>query len=134
MDCTAGLVRKLFSDSEVGKQISCARTKTEAIINNVISPYILDAVVEKLRSDTVLYFSVSTDASNHDAQKMFPIIVQYYDYCEGGLNTKIIQIDALPNETSETITEYIISTLQKHGIEKKLISFPLTMPTLISVA
>lgn len=62
MDCTAELVRKLFSGSEVGKQISYARTKTEAIINNVIFPHILDIVLDKLRSDTILYFGVFTES------------------------------------------------------------------------
>lgn len=123
MDCTGGLLRKLFSDSQVGKTITCARTKTEAIVNNVISPHVMEGLVETLKSDSVLYFGVSTDASNHGAQKMFPIVIQYFDYRDGGIKTKILELDVLPNETAETITQYIVNTLRKHGIEQKLVSF-----------
>ncbi|CAG5001982.1 unnamed protein product [Parnassius apollo] len=115
MDCT-GLLRKLFSDSEVGKTITCARSKTEVFVNNVISPHVMEGLVETLKSDSVLYFGLSTDASNHGAQKMFPIVIQYFDY-------RILELDVLPNETAETITQYIVNTLKKHGIEQKLVSF-----------
>ena len=38
-DCTATLLSNIFPDSELAKIYSCARTKTEAIVNNVLAPY-----------------------------------------------------------------------------------------------
>ena len=39
MDCTSGLLRKIFPDSVTAQKISSAGTKTEAIVNAVIAPH-----------------------------------------------------------------------------------------------
>lgn len=83
----------------------------------------MEGLMETLKSYSVLYFGLSTDASNHGAQKMFPIVIQYFDYRDGGIKTKILELDVLANETAETITQYIVNTLRKHGIEQKIVSF-----------
>lgn len=83
----------------------------------------MDSLVETLKSDLVLYFGPSPDVSNHGAQKMFPIVIQYFDYRDGDWQkTKIVELDVLSNETAETITQYIVNTLEKH-FRKHKISF-----------
>ncbi|KAH9629293.1 hypothetical protein HF086_008375 [Spodoptera exigua] len=42
MDCTSQLVKAIFADSNTAKSISCARTKTEAIVTGVISPWVIE--------------------------------------------------------------------------------------------
>ena len=37
-DCTSTLMAKIFPDSSTAKKFSCARTKIEAIVNNVLAP------------------------------------------------------------------------------------------------
>ena len=37
-DCTSTLMAKIFPDSSTSKKFSCARTKIEAIVNNVLAP------------------------------------------------------------------------------------------------
>ena len=64
MDCT-GLMRKLFADSQIANSITCARTKTEAIINNVIGPHTVAEVVKSLNDISCI--GIATDASNHGA-------------------------------------------------------------------
>lgn len=41
-DCTHSLNSKLFKDSKVVSKIALARTKTEAIINNVLAPHTIE--------------------------------------------------------------------------------------------
>lgn len=121
MDCTPKLNGAIFFDSEVAKKISIARTKTECIINNVIAPHALDITVECLNG--ISCFGVSTDASNHGCVKLFPIVIQYFDYKLGGIKTKVVELKSTPNETSETIAGYITETLQNLGIANKCIAF-----------
>ena len=35
MDCISKLNSRLFPDSDISKEVSCARTKAEAIVNGV---------------------------------------------------------------------------------------------------
>jgi len=71
MDCTSKLLRETFNDSEIAKRISSARTKTEAI-NSVLDPH----AVQEVRSlQDIPFCGVSTDASNHGAVKIFPILI-----------------------------------------------------------
>ncbi|KAJ8019187.1 hypothetical protein HOLleu_42396 [Holothuria leucospilota] len=69
MDCTPGLTRQICSDSEIARKMSCARTKTEAIVNNVIAPHGVEIVKEAMKN--ISHCFVSTDASNHGSVKMF---------------------------------------------------------------
>uniref|UniRef100_A0A8C4S9U8 HAT C-terminal dimerisation domain-containing protein n=1 Tax=Erpetoichthys calabaricus TaxID=27687 RepID=A0A8C4S9U8_ERPCA len=118
MDCTAGLMHKLFADSDTAKNISCGRTKSEAIINCIIGPHSVTKLVQTLND--IRYFGVATDASNHGAEKLFPVIVQYFDWKSGGTKTGL---DSMPNETSETISKYLVDTLKKYHLSSKCIAF-----------
>lgn len=121
MDCTPKLNEAIYFDSDVAKKISSARTKTHSIINNVIAPHALNVTMEAVSG--ISCFGVSTDASNHGNIKMFPIVIQYFDYKLGGLKTKVIELKSTPNETSETVAQYITETLQHLGIANKCVSF-----------
>jgi len=59
--------------TEVAKRISSARTKTEAIVNSVLAPHAVREVIKSLQD--ILFCGVSTDASNHGAVKIFPILI-----------------------------------------------------------
>lgn len=120
MDCTSSLLRQLFSDSEVARNLACARTKTEAIINNVIAPYTIEILLEKLKD--VVYLGLSTDASNHNADKIFPVIIQFFDW-KFGTDCKLLELAALPNENSQTISKYLLETLAKYSLKEKCVSF-----------
>ena len=53
-----------------------AKTKTEAIKTNVISPFCLETIKDQI--DKVSYVGVLTDA-NHNNTKLFPIMLQFFD-------------------------------------------------------
>ncbi|KAL7381146.1 hypothetical protein ABVT39_001152 [Epinephelus coioides] len=86
MDCTSVLLKTAFPDSATTKKFSSARTKTEAIVNGVIAPHSVEVAHEALKE--IQYCGVSTNGSNHGAVKTFPIIIQYFDWKKGGVQTK----------------------------------------------
>ncbi|KAI6648573.1 hypothetical protein LOD99_8053 [Oopsacas minuta] len=71
MDCTSQLIRKLF-----GSEFNCARTKVDAIVNNVLAPYSISLCSADLK--VANYISLYTDKSNHDEIKCLPILVRYF--------------------------------------------------------
>jgi hypothetical protein len=75
------VLRETFNDSEVAKRISSARTKTEAIANSVLAPHAVQELIKSLHG--IPFCGVSTDASNHGAVNIFPILIQYFDYENG---------------------------------------------------
>lgn len=111
MDCTAPLLRTLFVDSEIAKQLSCARTKTEAIINGVLAPRAIYDVKKAL--EKIPFMSLSTDASNHGHHKLFPLVIQYFDFENGGIQVKLMDLQETNNEKAETIINLIESVLEK---------------------
>lgn len=117
-DCTTKLFSKLFNDSEIALNISSARTKTEAIVNNVLAPYSLNSIIEKIENKKVPYIGVCTDGSNHGALKIFPVLIQYFDK-EHGIQVRMLDLKSLNNEKSETICNLIITTLQKYNLNDK---------------
>ncbi|KAL0830150.1 hypothetical protein ABMA28_003607 [Loxostege sticticalis] len=121
MECTASLTRKMFADSETAKNLKCGKTKTEAIVNQVVAPHTVTTIIETLRNISCL--SVATDASNHGADKLFPILIQYFNWTGNGIETKILDLQTLPNETSLSIANLIYETLSTHQLTTKCVAF-----------
>ena len=122
-DCTSPLMRKLFPDSNISKKYSCARTKVEAIVNNVLSPMSVKYVLNDIQEHDIMYLGVATDSSNHQSTKLFPIVVQYFDWKHGGLQSKLLEVKSTTNETSLTIANKVKETLTKMGLFEKCVSF-----------
>ena len=120
-DCSVKLQKKKIPDSKIAEKVSCGRTKCEAIMNNVIGPHSQKLVIAAVNS--ARYFSISTDASNHGHQKIFPVIVQYFSVSEGGLQIKLLDLDELVNEKSESISNYLSHVIQSLNITSKCVAF-----------
>jgi hypothetical protein len=82
-DCTSKLLKKLYDP-----KFSSARTKTEAIIINVISPFISDNVLHSL--ENINYVTVTMDSSNRSEVKLVPIVVCCKIFQSGGGNFLVI--------------------------------------------
>lgn len=80
-DCTTSLLKNLFHDSDIAKNISSAKTKTKAIVSNVIAPYCMKNLLIKL--ENIPFLSLSTDASNHGHEKLFPVVIQFFSMDKG---------------------------------------------------
>lgn len=120
MDCTSSLLPKLVEDSEIAKKLQCARTKTEAIVNKVLAPHSLECVLKSVENSPFL--GIATDASNHGSVKLFPVMIQYFDW-KIGVVSKIIDLCSCENETAKTIADVLLSVLKSHGLSDKCVSF-----------
>ena len=58
------LFRKMFPDSDIARKYGCASTKTAAIINYAIAPFLHDSLVEYLQQNP---FSLAIDGSSDTA-------------------------------------------------------------------
>lgn len=114
-DCTSKIIQRIFEP-----KYSCARTKTEAIVCNVLSPL----AMEELRNDLdqVHFLSVYSDASNRKEIKLFPIVVRYF-LGRKGVQVKLLELKNQPGETSDIICDYILDTLRANNLLQKFLSF-----------
>lgn len=112
-DCTAKLIKKFFEPKYSG-----ARTKTEAIIVNVISPYIFNELLKDLRD--VNFVTLTIDSSNRKEIKLTPICVRYFNQNEG-IKVKLLYFDQLPGETSDILVEHLLKCIKKYSIDSKVV-------------
>ncbi|CAH1163556.1 unnamed protein product [Phaedon cochleariae] len=119
-DCSVKLIKKIIPDSSMAKKISCARTKSEAIIVGVIAPYSLNMAVQDAKKSNVI--GIATDASNHGSLKVFPVLIQFFDK-RMGLSLRLIEVGNLENEKSDTIANYLTNILQKNDLKDNCIAF-----------
>ena len=123
MDCTSVLLKKIFPDSNVAKKFSSGSTKTEKVVTSILAQYSIDAVLKSFEENDIAYFGVATDGSNHNELKLFPIIIQFFDWRKGGLQSKLIEFTNKANETADTIATYIKDALEKRMLLKKCEAF-----------
>ncbi|KAL4090122.1 hypothetical protein QTP88_025021 [Uroleucon formosanum] len=114
-DCASKLIQSCFDS-----KFRCARTKTEAIIKNVFAPKAISDLKKHLTTAT--WVSISTDASNHGSQKVFPILVRYFLQYEG-VQVKILEFKELFGENSDIIVFYVADVLREHNILSKIVAF-----------
>jgi hypothetical protein len=72
-DCTSKLIKDMFNP-----KYASGRTKTEAIVTNVLFPFVSQELTECLA--TAKCTSVFIDSSNHKEIKIIPILVKYFSY------------------------------------------------------
>ena len=120
MDCTSVLLKKILPDSNVAKNFSGGRTKTEKVVTSVLEQYSIDAVLKSFEESDITYFSVATDGSKHNELKLFPIITQYFDWRQSGLQSKLMEFTNKANETADTIATYVKNTLEKKNAFEKM--------------
>lgn len=114
-DCTSQLIKKLFEP-----KFAAARTKTEAIIVRVISPYISDELLRDLKN--VNYITVFIDSSNKKDVKLTPVVVRYFTL-NNGVNIKLLNFEEVPGETSEILLDHILKGINKWplNLESKIV-------------
>ena len=54
---------------------------------------------------------------------LFPIVIQYFDWQKGGLQSKLIEVKSTTNECAVTIATEIKNTLREKGLFEKCVSF-----------
>lgn len=109
------LFKKLYDP-----KFSSARTKTEAIIVNVISPFIFDNVLNSL--ENINYVTVSKGSSNKSEVKLVPIVVRYFSL-EEGIQVKLLHFDEVLGETAQILTEYLLKCVKKYKLEDKFVCY-----------
>lgn len=101
-------------------EFSCSAKKLKSIVTGVFAPYSKDIVFQELKN--VNFISVFTDASNHGANKIFPIVVRYFDPL-AGVKINVLDISSEPGETSQVIFELIQKATKEYNVEKKIVAF-----------
>lgn len=81
LDCTTKLNALMYADSKVATKQTTARTKATAIVKNILAPYSVQQCVKDLNEAS--FFGIATDASNHNAEKMFPLVIQFFNEKDG---------------------------------------------------
>ena len=99
------------------------RTKTEKVVTSVLAQYPIDAVLKSFEENDIAYFRVATDGSNYNELKLFPTIIQYFDWRKGSLQSKSIEFTNKANETVDTIATYVKDTLENRMLLKKCVAF-----------
>ncbi|KAL4706503.1 hypothetical protein ACJJTC_015701 [Scirpophaga incertulas] len=83
---------------------------------DVLGPASTHEAVEILQNDT--FYSVATDASNHGAIKVFPLMVRFYSPTTN-LKTCVLIFHEDSNETASAIHMNLVTRLKECNIETK---------------
>jgi hypothetical protein len=73
MGCISKLNQVIYSDSEVLQKVTCARTKTEATVNNVRAAH--SVAMALLYLNEISSLGVFTDSSDHGSLTLFPAVI-----------------------------------------------------------
>lgn len=86
-DCESEIIREVFGQTN----FQCKRTKCSAIAAGVFAPQIVKEMKNELASAN--FVSLATDASNHVATKMFPVVARWFKPLEG-IQTKVLDLSS----------------------------------------
>jgi hypothetical protein len=113
-DCGMKLDPVIFPDSSISRKLACGRTKSEALVENVLAPKSVETLVSDLSSNTK-FFSVATDASNMKNRKLFPVCIQYF--LRDGVHKKLLDfVEQQNDERSAEVADMLTTSLSTHGL------------------
>ena len=112
-DCTTHLIKAIFSDPDIAKKFTSARTKIASIVTGVLAPFAQKSLLSELGENP---FSISIDASNHNEVKLFPLVVRFFS-AKVGVRVRILDLRSMPYETSQQIMNFICSSLEENGLK-----------------
>lgn len=92
----------MYPDSSIVAKQTTARTKA-VIIKHILAPH---SIRRKTEVEKVPYYGIS---SYHKAVKLFPRLIQFLSEREG-LKNKLLKLNSLPNETSDTVSSFCIKS------------------------
>ena len=82
----------------------------------VLAPYSIKSALKSFEKNDIAYCAVATDGSSHDGLKLFPVLVQYFDWKNSGIQSRLIEFKNRHNETADTIAGSVKETLEKSGL------------------
>jgi hypothetical protein len=115
MDHLSELIRTTFSDSEIAKNVKCNRTKTRAIITNVIGSYSSDIIIDVLQKEK---FSLIVDEST-DKGTIKHLALVARSFYENDAQDYFLGLIQVPIATAEALYEAITSYFEKNKINYK---------------
>ena len=113
-ECLSKLIKTI-----VEPNFSSARTKSQAVICNVLAPYVVTEVIEDLYE--VKSVTISLDASNKKDFTLFPIVVRYF-LPNRGIADKIIDLVSLTGEISDLHCDMLKKVIQKFNLRNKIVA------------
>jgi len=110
------LFARIFPDSEVAKKFSWGRTKTSAIIEEVLAPCFILEFIEYLKDNTLI--SLMLDVSNDKTDKSCIILVRSLDHRVGDVQTRFIDMPVVNvgNTKKKTTFSAVILSLTSKGL------------------
>ena len=79
----------------------------------MLAPFAEKSLLSKLGKNP---FSISTDASNHNEVKLFPLVIRFFS-AKVGVRVRILDLRSMPCETSQQIMNFICSSLEENGLK-----------------
>ena len=83
----------------------------------------VDTILNDIKEYNIMYLGVATDSSNHKSTKLFLIVIQFFDWKNGGLLSKLLKVKTSKNEKSLTIAYEVKENFKKFGLFEKCVSF-----------
>ena len=115
MDCSSSMIRNFYQ-----QKFTCARTKCEAIVKNVFTPWALELVSQDLmKADAI---ALPIDTSNHGHLKLLPILAQFYNHKSNEIATELIDFVDVKGETAEIISSEVLKVIEKFGVSDKIVA------------
>ena len=119
-DGISKLISRMFSDSNIAKSFSLARTKCGYFINFGVAPYLKDQLLSIV--DTSTFFVVSCDESMNRIfqEEQMDIGLRYFNDDTGLVETKYFDSAFLKRPNSENLHEKLLQSLLDLKLEKLL--------------
>uniref|UniRef100_H3ABK6 Uncharacterized protein n=1 Tax=Latimeria chalumnae TaxID=7897 RepID=H3ABK6_LATCH len=110
IDCSVKVDKTIYRGSSVAKDLTCGKTKAEALSVNVLAPYSIQKHLDYIKAND-LYFSLATDASNKGSTKCFPLVLRYFNF-EEGIQHFLLDFYSDSHESSQTVAMEIFEKLK----------------------
>ena len=114
MDTLPNVLKAYISDSPTVERFECARTKTTSLIKNVIAPFAIEKLSDKLKR---VKFSILVDEStDRTGSKFLVIICRYFCFNSGELKEEFLALPEVHDASANGLKTLVYEVLNDQCI------------------
>lgn len=114
MDDLPSLIASICIDSKIAKNIKCGRTKSTAILTQIVAPENINNISQHIQNENLCYSIIVDESTDISAKKSLAIVIRYF--CGTRVRDRFLDMIEVEDQTDNGLYQALMECLKRSNI------------------